>query len=405
MGWLDALRPRVKITFENGEKFYEYKFGEDGQYSYEDKVNMILSNPAAIYVFDLICDLFSLGVFKMYRGEQEVESDPLLDFLDNPNPFQNATQFKYDYLFYRKFGTANLYTDIKTLGSAKPNGYFLFNGYMKWPKWFTDNKASLLDEQLFAEAQSKEIEYRMPHKTRFIPYENITQFFDITNGTNRWDGPSRVDALVELVKNSDKALKAIGRNADFAGKYLVGSQVDIEQTDKLPLGQADKASIREAMKDRNEFVYPTKTPPSIIPYSDGTALPFLDEAFYKSMFYIGKVLNIPRDVLEVIDGSTYENQEKARALIIYYVIQPAANDFCDGLLRHFGYEGYTLELDYSHLPFLQVMETDKAEVFSRKAEALKDLIEAGMNPEDAADYLGIPYSRPFNQPIRTGRNE
>lgn len=408
MSWIDWLRPSsVNITYENGHRFYELKGHKhsSAQKSYEEKVNAVFQNPAAIYVFDLLCDLFSMGKYKMMRGETEVENDPLLDFLNNPNPFQTATQFKYDYMFFRKLGTANLYIDIKTIRAARPIGYFLYNQYITWPRWFKDHSNSLGSKALYEEAKTKSIEYRINNKTKFIPYENIIQYFDITNATNRWQGPSRVDALVKIIKNSDNALESIDHNTDFSGKFLVGSQVEIDNMSKQHLGKAEKQSIREAMKSKYEWLFPTKTPPAIIPYSDGTSLPFLDEAFYKSMFYIGKVLNIPRDVLEVIDASTYENQEKARALIIYYVIQPAANDFCDGLLRHFGYEGYTLELDYSHLPFLQVMERDGAEVFTRKAEALKDLVEAGMNPEDAAEYLGIPYSRPFNEPVRTNRNE
>ena len=102
-------------------------------YSDANKLKMVLSNPAALFLFTLLPDLASMGHFKLRRkgSEDLIENHPILDRLNNPNPMQTGTQFLWDYMFWRLLGTANLYFDSKIPGQA--TAYFLSPDCIMWP--------------------------------------------------------------------------------------------------------------------------------------------------------------------------------------------------------------------------------------------------------------------------------
>jgi hypothetical protein len=129
-------------------------------------------------------------------------------------------------------------------------------------------------------------------------------------------------------------------------------------------------------------------------------LEHLDKAFMNDAFILGKMLNIPKDVIEMLgEGSTYENQEKARAAIISYCIQPDANDFSQGMLDYFKLDDVILEVDFSHLPFVQAFEKDRSEVKRNLARAFLDMVNGGADQQEAADVLDLAFTK-FNEPIK-----
>lgn len=413
MGFFDYLkrfgvnRAVSNVTYDEGQYFYhlhEPKGFSDK--SYGEKLDLILKNPAALYIFTLLPDLFSMGQYVLYRNGEPVEEDnTLLNLLRNPNPLQTEAQLKWDYMFWRKMGTANLFSLSRLPETSRL--YFLKNHFIEWPDELKENKASIFQSDAeVARLLRTPFKYDNGKKEYTFRYDQLIQYHDISNGlTSWWEGPSRVDALYKIVSNSDLALKSKNITADFAGKFLVGSQNSIEDTSSLPMNQADKQSVRSAMRSR-ESIFPTKTSPEIERFiTDGTMLQNLDEAFMTDAFLIGKLLNIPKDVIEMLGDTTYENQEKARAAIISYNIQPDAEDFCQGLTRYFGLneQGIEIKLDYSHLPFVQVFENEMAETKEKKAETFLKLIDAGADQVEAAQWVGIEIET-FNEPIGNRQN-
>ena len=398
---LGVNRSVSHVSYDEGHYFY-HKYEPDAfsDKGYAEKLDLILKNPAALYIFTLLPDLFSMGQYKLFRNGEEIEGEHvLLNLLKDPNPLQTESQLKWDYMFWRKMGTANLFSLSRIPDQSKL--YFLKNHFIEWPDELKDNAQSIFQsEDTINELMATPFKYNNGKKAYTFTYDQLIQYHDISNGiTSWWEGPSRVDALYKIVTNSDLALKSKNITADFAGKFLVGSQNDIEDTSSLPMNKADKQSVRSAMRSR-ESIYPTKTSPQIERFiTDGTMLQNLDEAFMTDAFLIGKLLNIPKDVIEMLGDTTYENQEKARAAIISYNIQPDADDFCQGLTRYFGLNEQNLEikLDYSHLPFVQVFENEMAETKGKKSEAFRTLIESGADQTEAAQWLGIDIET-FNEP-------
>ena len=356
----------------------------------KEKITAVLENPAALFIFLLLPELFSLGVWKLTKDDKLIEKHPLLDLLRKPNPMQSGDQFLWDYMFKRKLGTANLYIDSKVV-SPKNKLYFLDSDVLKFPVWFENNsKRLILSDETIKEMNKKELTYDDKNQSFKFPYEKLVQFFDISNGINGWfNSPSRVDAIYKIIDNSEKALQSKNINVEFSSKFLVSGKVSVEDTSKMPMGQEDKGSIRQSMRSK-ENVFPIKTQVDINRFIEsGQIISELDKSFMNDAFIIGKMLNIPKDVIEMLGDSTYENQEKARASVISYCINPDANDLAQKILDYFDMNEYQLELDYSYLPFVQVFESEKAKANRDKAFAFDKLVRSGADPMEAAILLGM----------------
>lgn len=407
--WFNSFfnRNKFKVSKDGNEYFYEEynsKTSFNTFISESDKIKMVLSNPAALFVFTLQCDLSSLGKFSVYKDEEEIEDDPILKLLNKPNPLQTGKQFVWDYMFWNMLGNVNLYVDSKLIEKNKL--YFLEKDKIEYPNDFKKDKI-ILSNAAYTKLQDAILTYKQKDNSFSFKYKQLIQLFDLSNGLgNFFESPSRLDALYKIVSNSDLALNSKNINAEFMSKFFVSGKVDVKDTSQMPMGEYDKQSIRESMRS-NENVYPTKTMVDVKRFIDNYGvLKSLDEAFLNDYYLIGKAFGIPRDVLEAYNSSTYENQEKARASHISYTIQPKMNDLCTALESYFGYdkEGKSIEIDYSHLPHVQVFEKEKAEARRLNAMAMKDLIDAGGNPEQVAEYLEIDIDMDGQRNINTNSN-
>lgn len=393
-----------------GTGFYHEIWGSSNYVKTGNKLKTVLENPAALFIFLLLPDLASLGKYKLYpkgqanREKAEIKDHELLDVLRNPNPLQSEDQFVWDYMFWRMLGCANMTSDSRILkGPGKSRLYWLNPENIEWPAWFTRNQNTLfLSDASVEELMSQKIKYRTFGKSAMdIKYGNIKQFYDISNGVKGWfDVPSRVDALYKIVKNSDNALDAKNINSHLAQKFIVAGKHDVRNVSTLPMGSTEKDDIETKVMSKKS-VHGMKSMVEIKRFlEDLGALEKIDRAFMNDGFVIGKIFNVPRDVIERFDeGSTYENQEKARASVISYSISPAMEDFCRGILDFFNLtEKYDLVMDYSHLPFVQTFELDRADTMDKYATAFRKLVEAGADQGEAAEVCGFNFKKEFREP-------
>jgi len=376
-----------------------YRFGyqilhsatQFNQYATEkEKLAAVLSNPAALKVFALQCDLFSLGKpYVKEDDEKEIDNDPFLEMLKKPNPFQTEAQILWDYMFWLMLGTAYCYVDSRVI-DKKNKLYFLDPCKIYWPPYFDKQR----DKLVFSDATIKEIgetiiEYKYDDGTVFkFPLKKLIISTDLTNGLGNWyKGPSRLDALYKVISNSEHALDSKNINLRYAGKFLVGSQNDV--TKGPGMNEEEKKDLREKMDTDNLKVYPLKTMVQIRRFVEDFKSLELGKSYLEDYFIIGSMYNIPRDVLEAYNSSTYENQEKARAAHVNYCFEPKGNQFMNGFESHFSYdtEGKNICMDWSHLPFMQVFEKERVEVKKIKVETFKAMLDMGATADSANEYL------------------
>lgn len=368
-----------------------------GRIPLEEKVAIVLSNPAMLKVFALQCDLFSLGKFYLYKGEQEIEEDKILDLLNEPNPFQSSQEFLWEYMFWQMLGLSQIFIYKKDLDSLLiPNKMYLLVPYqLDFPEEINDSKGKIiLTDKTLRQIDDKFVTYNYPDGTNFkFKYGNLVSIKDLSTPNLGSDIDSRIDALTKVITNNEESLNSQNINIRFAGKFMVAGKSDPNNVNELPLSNAEKLDIEEKSL-RSSPVEAVKSMIDIKRFVENAGNQKLDEAFLNTYFFIGTMYGIPRDVLEAYNSSTYENQEKARGAHVDYSLRPKGDVLAGKLSKFFGlYEkGLQIELDWDHLPFTQVFEEQRAKVRQTKAQTLTTLLRAGVPIEEVNEFLDTTFT-------------
>ena len=355
--------------YKNGEWFYQL-FSSDNiavkLKTEKERLDAVLNNPAALKVFKLQCDMFSLAeVTAISKGSNKIRlNDPLYSHLKSPNVYQTQRQFLWDYMFWTMLGTSYLYTSSKVLND-NTSQYFLDPTRFVWTEEIINAlDKNIISKQSYNDNMKLTIDYYNLDGT-WTKYQlkDICTFFDLSNGVGNWfRGNSAVDALYKVITNSEKGLDAKGVNLDFSAKYFASGTHKEDDIYGTPMGDAEKNSIEKSFSKKKP-VHATKSNVTLQRFVDDIAALKLDEGYFADYFIIGGMYGIPRDVLEAnLAGSTYENQEKARASYVDYCLRPKGEDLMNGLEKIFGYDDRNIDLhiSWNHLGFMQVVERDRA---------------------------------------------
>ena len=366
-----------------------------------DKLNVIFSNPAFLKVAKLQCDLFSLGKIKVYKQvngkDIELPDDPALRLLTRPNPFQSDSQFLFDIMLWYMIGNVYCY-----IGSDMPDNednklYILQHNKMEWPNDFGKNKDKLIfSKQSEKELMKTNIVYRYDDGSKVtLPLSKIICLFDLSNGVGNWfKGKSSIDALYKVISNNEKTLDAINVNTHMSGKFMVSGQAEPGDVTKLPLTGDEKKDIEGKVYSKKQ-VTAVKSKIDIHRFVENIGNLKLDESYRTSYFIIGSMYNIPKDVLEAyLQGATFENQEKATARHISYTLQPKGDDFFGLINRRFGYaeQGKRICIDWSHLPFMQVFEKERAVTNYQNMQTMTGLLKLGIDIKEVNELLGTTFT-------------
>jgi len=359
-----------------------------------EKIKAVFSNPAVLRVFKLQCDMFSQGKFYVYKDGESVESDPFLDMMNKPNFFQNKRQWLWDFMFWKMLGNAYCYC-YSNVPSKDNTMYFLDNSKMT----LSTELLAYKDRFVQAKATRKLIDdltVTYTHAngtTEKIKWGKITHLTDLTNGVGNWfKGPSAVDALHQIITNSNESTASKNVVIRMMRKFMVAGKADPDNVSVSPLSNMEKRDIETKMNGLKN-IHAFKSMIDVKRFVERVDIAEkLDASFRDDFIKVGGHYNIPREVLDAaFEGSTYENQEKARGAHIDYNMMPAGEDLCSGLDNRFLYSenGKTILLSWDHLSFTQVFEKERAEVVKLKAETLLLLMKAGVKKEEINQMLDL----------------
>jgi len=350
----------------------------------QQKIKVILSNPACLKVFALNADLFSLG-----KINTESQEDYLKTLRKSPNYKQNWTQFKWDYMFWNMMGTAYLWKTGGRLFNDQNTLQFLNPANLDWkPSTVQKMMDLILTKATYKDIMGEVVKYQFGNgKAKYIPLSEITPLHDLSSGMNDnfYIGISRIDALYKIIVNSEEALDAKNINVRYSGKWMVSGKQDPNNVNELPLGDDEKIAIESSVNGSKQ-VHANKSMIDIKRFTDNMAALKLDEAYWSDYYAIGSMYGIPRDILEAYvtggkGGSTYENQEKSLVRHIEYCMKPKGQDLTDAIEN-------VLDIDdtfmtWQHLACYQVFETERQNVVKLK---LENAILAKENKLKLADY-------------------
>jgi len=393
------LNKRIYRDFIRGEKFFPLT----GHAKYnnlndeKEKVNAILTNPAALFIFTLNCDLFSLGEVIIKKNDEILEEHPLYDILEKPNPYQSQNQFLWDYMFWSMTGNANLYVDSK-FDYDKNMLMFLNNSKIDYPQVMIDN-ADKYFKNTIQKLDKVNIDYIYDDGSRQkMPYNKILHFSDTTISTNAYyKGSSKLDALYKVISNSELALDAKNIELLFNGKYMVAGKVNADDINQPMMMPDEKANIeRKVLQDKP--ITAVRSMVDIKKFIDSLKTKELDHSFLNDAYVIGRIYQIPKDVIQAFyeNGAKYENAKLATADHVDYALQPKGKDFVRGLAKYFGFEDIEVYMDWSHLPFMQVRQMQKYDAELNRAKALKELLTSGVDAADASRLLDYEFKKPIN---------
>jgi phage portal protein BeeE len=361
-------------------------------------LDLVLSSPAMLKVIALQCDMFSMGKIYYYENEKEVKGNRVVDLLNNPNALDNRSQFLWDFMFWNMLGNAYLFVHDKTFVN-NTKLIFLNPHNIQFPEELI--RPGLILSRSKAENLKKlKISYSMDNgKSTEIEYGDIIHYKDLSSlGRGNAEGVSRLDALYKIILNSEEALKSKNINTRFSGKFMVSGKTDAMDITKRMMSKEEKSDIEEKVES-NGPVTALKSLVEIRRFVENMKNMELSESYKQDYFLIGNMYNIPRDVLEAFNSSTYENQEKARNSHVSYCLEPKGEDFMNGLTKYFELSGQ-LVMSWDHLPFVQVMEEDREKVKKLKLENLDKMLAMGIPQEQALKYLDLDF-KPFRYEQRT----
>lgn len=383
-------------------------FGKD-----KEKLAIVLSNPAVLKVFAIQCDLFSMGrVCVKDEAGEEIENDPFMNLIKNPNPFtKTEAQFLWDFMFWNMMGTSYCYVDSRVPDKIGGNKmYYLDPCRIEWPQELERKK----DKLIFSDAEIKAINktiitYRNADGTTFtFPFDRLVISHDLTNSIgNFFKGPSRLDALIKIISNSEHVLDSENINIRYTSKFMVGADQAVGTTTRKGMGDDEKKDIIEKIDHNQKNVYPVNAKINIQRFVEDLAKLQLPAEYLHQYFLIGNMYNIPRDVLEAFNSSTFENQEKARAGHVSYTLEPKGNQFMDSFEVHFGYreQKKNIVISWGHLPFVQVFAKDRVETQKATIDVLNSLLTMGVPLEQANKYLGTEFTIEKPEPATIGQGQ
>ena len=335
-------------------------------------------------------------VVKDNNGEAIVDH-PLNQLLSKPNAFQSKRQILWDYMFWNMLGNANLYIDSK-FDVNNNSLYFLDNSKIEFPNKMLDKADHIMTSKAASnQFKNSRITYRYDDgSNQTFDYRKILHFTDLTASTSSWfKGSSKIDALYKVISNSELALDAKNVGLLYSGKYMISGKVGTQDTKSLMMLPKDKEDTEaKALSKKPVTVVPNMV--DIKRFVDDLKKLDLDTAYKNDCLTIADIFNIPAELINAkLEGSTFENQEKAMGRHVDYVLTPKGNDFVDGLMNYFGFEGEA-EVTWEHLPFTSFRKFERAKADLDSARTFDILVKAGVSQEDIERITGFELNNPID---------
>lgn len=401
--WRDEEGHEDFFTFDPGADFSE--FSTDLK-----KIYAVFTNPAVLKVFKIQCDMFSLGKTYVYRDNKELQNDPVLEILKNPNPFQSEEQFKWDYMFWKMIGNAYCYVDSNSAYSSSNKLYFLDPSKIIWPEKLKQYRDKIvLSDALMKEINDAEIIYQYDDGSSLkIKWGNILHVSDLTNGSGNWfKGRSTIDAIYEIISNSKEAIRSKNVNVRYSGKFMVAGKVDEKDVTKTQLSTPEKRDIEQKTNSR-KTVTAVRSMVDIKRFVENASIVGeLDESFFNDLFKVGSMFGIKKEVLDAsLNGSTYENQAEATGSYVEFTLSPSSLLFYNRLAKRFNYTTKQIITSWDHLSFMQLFEKRRAETTKIKIESLLNLMKVGVKLEEINTILDTNFTQlDYERAERTSTNQ
>jgi len=314
------------------------------------------------------------------KTDTEIESDPILTLLNQPNVLQSGQEFFRQFSTYKDiFGNDFIYmlfgTDVsktKALWNLPPIDIEVLS-----PKdvkiWTATNYAELI----------KGYKLKIDNKETELTPEEVIHFYDnliIKNDKLNLKGTSKVHALSQTLENIKISYEARGIILGNSPLGIISNESQ-DASGTVPLNEKDKQEVQSQMRtygtalEKHSYVI---TNARLKWQSMATTV---TEQHFKEvtedMRTICNEYSFPPDLM--LAGSTYENIKQAKKQLYQDSIIPEAEDFLSGLSSGLGLidNNKILYPDFSHIAVLQTDYETKARTYNTMVMALSKAFADG----------------------------
>lgn len=343
--------------------------------------------------------MFSRGrVCVLDKDGNEIENDPFLEKMANPNFSQSQQDFLYQHLFFKGLGN-NLTRVISRNKRQDIEGVISLNNLV--PNLIDYNEVNDVKKFTFAKSdindiKGKHILYRLDGKDVEIPLNELAFFYDVSNGLkadSRFKSPSRIEALMGSIKNIEEAQKAKNINLNFSAKYIASGK-SVSSADVFSdtiLGHAEKQEIETRLYHKD--IHAIANGLEVHNLANDFRKLMYDDSMAADMLRISNAYGMSKDVLNwALNGaSTHENQKTAVVDWIQNSIQFEGDDWSNTYNNYFGYQekGKKIVMKYDHLPMMQILEEKRMESIKSKIEIAEGLVRLGKTQQEALKEVGL----------------
>ena len=369
---------------------------------HEDYLKLSLENIALFTALDMKSTMMSRGRVSVLdlKTEKEIEDDPFLLKIANPNPFQSQQDFIRQHEWFKSLGT-NVVRIIKIRDNGNANDIqnvrYLNNLIPSCIDWKEVNKIDkmIMSDRDFKNLQDRQIEYTVDDKKYPIKISDLEFFYDISNGmvnNSAFKSASRIDALLPSLYNISQAQESKNINLQFSSKFIATNKgKESSMNLATPLDVDQKREIENAISSNG--IMATSADIDIKSLANDFRRLMYDDSVAADSMKVFSAFGINRDALNwwMTGDSTYDNKDAGMIDWIQNGIQYGADDWGNTWTNAFGYQeqGKKIRMTFDHLPIMKKVELDRIEFIKTKAEILKMLVDSGTSYESAASIIGF----------------
>lgn len=339
-------------------------------------------------------NLFSNGRFvvKDWKTNEPIENHPLIALLEKPTPLMNRNEWLIAVsVLHDIYGNVYIYKNQPSPLAEAPNTLSILPN---------DDLKMKLSGVKFKQDSEEEIikQYILEtNKETFEPKEIIHVKNFSTDGIK---GQSILEALQMPVSNARGAYGF--NNVNITKRGALGILSPAKGGDALGMFTLEETAQKEIEKqfvndngifDGQSPIKIAKIPVEYTQMSLAIKDQMLFETINQTMQKVIDAVGLNANIFSQEKGATFNNGDAFLKSAYQDCVIPFAEKFCFALTDKLkptnnGQKAY-IELDYSHLPCMQVNETEIAKEMQMKANALNTLISAGYSIQDAETALGI----------------
>lgn len=373
-----VIDPKVFIPIDFGADFLSSSLGvNESKY-----LEYYLSIPELQAIVNYRAKCFGSMKVKLRKKDgADVEKNPILDLLNQPNVLQSFSEFARQFSIYRDTcGNAYIYT---LFGTAIEKTQALWN-LSPYGAEIEINKSNSLHTSTEYKQIIKAYKFEAEDKHYTVEPEEIIHFADnlvINPKKTDLKGRCKIQPLVQTLENIKTAYESRGI---ILGNSPLG-MITNDSRDAVgtqPLDPKEKKEVQDSMRNygtsKGKYSYLIS---SAKLKWQSMSVAITEQHFKEVTEDLRTVCNafaFPPDLL--LANSTYENIKEAKKQLYQDSIIPEANDWLSGLASAFGLIDTGLELyaDFSHIPVLQSEYESKATTWNTTTMAANRAFQDGV---------------------------